>query len=791
MKLYFITVLIVLFSIDGLAQNSKNPKIFGRVTDTSSGLPLAGAYITIDDARKGAVTDASGNYSLTNFPPGHHVIEVSFTGYSTEVIHINIEGTVEKNFSLSPSIIENQQVIVTGVSSATSIRKAPVPLHVIRKADLMQSASTNIIDALSKVPGVSQLSTGPGISKPIIRGLGYNRVVVVNDGVRQEGQQWGDEHGIEIDEMSVNRVEVLKGPASLMYGSDAIAGVIHMISHAPVAEGTLKGNVLYNYQTNNRLSGIHGSLAGNNKSINWNAYGSFKTAGDYKNSYDGRVLNSRFNERNFGGYFGINKGWGFSHLIFSRFNQNVGLIEGDRDEMTGKFVMYSGTPMERIAEKSDLNSRTPLIPKQEIHHTKIISDNSFQLNRSRLKVNVAFQQNLRGEYGNPMDSDEKEVGFRLNTTSYNLQWQLPQAKDWHVSIGASGMLQHNTNDGEEAIIPDYNISDVGTFIFAQRFHEKFTVSGGMRVDHRSINSKALMDDGGEKFTAFKRQFTNVAASAGISIEPQDHISIKLNVARGYRAPNMAELASNGAHEGTNRYEYGDNKLKSESSFQVDAGLDMDLDHISFGVSAFFNNLNNFIYYNKLSAVNGGDSLAEADGEFIEAFRFNQQNALLRGFEIEVDVHPHPFHWLHFENSFSYVRGTFDKNVGGTHNLPLIPAARWNSELRTDFNNSGKRIRNIYARVGMTHVLRQTKAFTAYNTETPTSGYTLVNAGLGFELFSKTKQILGLHISGNNLTDQSYIDHLSRLKYTDVNEVTGRRGVFNMGRNISLKVVVPI
>jgi iron complex outermembrane receptor protein len=223
----------------------------------------AGRHGLFADDKIGTTAAADGSNLLTNIPDGHHVIEVSHTGYSTLVEHIELNSDTEKNFALSTVIIENQGVIVTGVAGATSIRKAPVPVASIRRSALLQTPSSNIIDALTHIPGVSQLSTGPAISKPFIRGLGYNRVVIVNDGVRQEGQQWGDEHGIEIDEMSVTRAEVLKGPASMMYGSDALAGVIHFITNTPVTEGTMKGNVLINYQSNNGLFGTNVSMAGN------------------------------------------------------------------------------------------------------------------------------------------------------------------------------------------------------------------------------------------------------------------------------------------------------------------------------------------------------------------------------------------------------------------------------------------------------------------------------------------------------------------------------------------------
>lgn len=171
-------------------------KLTGKITDSKTGEALAGAYIYFTDDKIGTSSDEKGQYVLTNIPPGHHVVEVSFTGYSTLVEHIEINADMQKDFALSTRIVENQGVVITGVSGATSIRKAPVPITSIKKATLLQTPSGNIIDALSHVPGISQVSTGPAISKPIIRGLGANRVVTVNDGIRQEGQQWGMNTGL-------------------------------------------------------------------------------------------------------------------------------------------------------------------------------------------------------------------------------------------------------------------------------------------------------------------------------------------------------------------------------------------------------------------------------------------------------------------------------------------------------------------------------------------------------------------------------------------------------------------
>lgn len=809
MKHLFYSLFLVLFATVTLSAqlNLQSPPIInsvnnnlkvtisGKVTDAKTGESLPGASIYFTDDKIGAIADGAGHYQLTNIPNGHHVVEISYAGYSTLVEHLELNADMQKDFALSPVITENQGVIVTGVSGATSIRKSPVSVTSIRKTVLLQTPSTNIIDALTRVPGVSQVSTGPAISKPIIRGLGYNRVVVINEGVRQEGQQWGDEHGTEIDEMSVAKAEVLKGPASLMYGSDALAGVINFITNVPVAQGILKANILSNYQSNNGLFGINGSVAGNKNGFNWNIYGTHKSAGNYRNKYDGKVLNSGFNENNFGGYIGINKSWGYSHIIFSRFDQRLGLTEGDRDDATGKFILFAGTPLERIATADDLDSRKLLVPQQRVQHNKLVLDNNFAIRKSRLKVNLGYQDNQRQEFGNPEDPSEKELFFDLKTFNYNLQWQLPEMKEWHSTIGANGMSQQNQNKGAEQLIPEYSSLDAGIFIYTQRFFKKGTLSGGIRYDNRSVKAKGFFDGTEVKFEPFTRNFSNVSGSIGVSYEPAEAVTVKANIARGFRAPTLAELASNGAHEGTNRYEYGNKDLSSETSLQMDGGIELNYEHFSVTLSAFYNRMNNFIFYRKLESVLGGDSLVNNGGDLIPAFVFTQNDAKLSGLELMVDIHPHPLDWLHFENSFSFVRGRFDNKLDGyktgSDNIPLIPAPRWNSELRTDFKKAGKAVHNLYASLEMASTFKQDKFFTGFDTETATKGYTLLNAGIGGDIISKKKTIFSLYLGMNNITDVAYQNHLSRLKYTAENLVTVRTGVFNAGRNFSIKLNVPL
>lgn len=762
----------------------------GKVTDTSTNLPLGGATIYISDLKMGAATSDDGSFSFSNIPAGRHLVEISYIGYGGISEYIDIRGDVQKNFMLAPEIAERNEVVVTGLSAATQARRAATPITTIRRQDLLRNASTNLVDAISKNPGVSQLATGPGISKPVIRGLGYNRVITIHDGVRQEGQQWGDEHGLEIDEYSVSKVEILKGPASLIYGSDAMAGVLNIMSNIPVPAGSVRGNIISNYQTNNHLRGLGGNVGANHGGFNWNVSGSWKAAADYRNKYDGRVYNSKFNERNVGGYLGYNGSWGYTHLIASYFKQNIGIVEGDRDD-NGRFIKPLPGGAEGLPSTDDFNSISPQIPRQSVQHVKFISDNSFNIGSGRLALVAGYQNNKRIEFGNVDDPGEKELFFDLRTITYSAVYHLADKNTWRTAVGANGMSQQNRNKGAEVLIPEYGLFDIGVFIFSQKTWDKVTLSGGMRFDNRSLDSKAFMEGSDVKFNSFKKDFSNVSGSLGISYLPSELVTLKFNVARGFRAPTIAELASNGTHEGTNRYEYGDNNLESETSLQLDGGFELHSEHISLDAALFLNNIHNFIFYRKLQAVGGGDSTVEVDGNFIPAFQFDQSPARLSGLELNLDIHPHPLDWLHFENSFSLVNGRFRDAIDGSKNIPFIPAARIVSELRGDFIPKGKFIRNLSANVELDKTFKQDRPFTGYDTETATDGYALLNAGVSADVVSGNRTLFSIYFHVNNITDAAYQNHLSRLKYAALNPATGRTGVFNMGRNFSIKLNVPL
>ena len=676
------------------------------------------------------------------------------------------------------------EVTVTGVTGDTKLKHATVPVSIIAPQLLRSKASTNIIDAISHQPGISQLTTGGSISKPIIRGLGYNRVVVMSEGVRQEGQQWGDEHGVEVDGSSINSVEILKGPASLMYGSDAMAGVVILHPQATLPEGEMKANVSTEYQTNNGLFAYNLSMAGNQKGFVWNARFSDKMAHAYKNKYDGYVPGSQFRERAGRLMLGVNKSWGHSRLTWTSYHLTPGIVEGERDPETGELVCNS----------DNVKTYSKTLPFQEVKHYKLVWDNSMNLSTGYLKAIIGYQQNRRKEYEE--SEDEYELFFKLHTLTYDLRYVTNQWNGWKLSTGIGGMYQKSGNEGEEYLIPDYRLFDFGIYATATKsLGDRWTLNGGVRYDHRRMHGDELIEDGDLRFTDFSRHFNGLTGSIGAVCNINEHFNLRLNVARGFRTPNMSELASNGVHEGSIRYELGNQQLKAEYSLQADLGLDFTSRYVSAQLALFANRIDNYIFTHRLP---------EEIEEGYLTYAYTQGDARLLGFEAGADFHP--VHSVHFSNTFSFVDAQQMHASSDTKYLPFTPAPRWTSELKWELfhhshstvnhhhnSNSIHRslLNNLYIAAGLECYLKQSHIYSADDTETTTPGYALLSLSAGTDINVNGKKVAEFYITADNLLNKAYQSHLNRLKYADVNSVTGRRGVFNMGRNVTFKVVIPI
>ena len=453
---------------------------------------------------------------------------------------------------------------------------------------------------------------------------------------------------------------------------------------------------------------------------------------------------------------GVNKHWGYSHLTWTTFHQTPSIVEGERDEVTGELECAT----------DNVKTYSKALPFQQIKHYKAVWDNSLNLPKGWLKAIIGYQQNRRQEFED--DADEYELYFKLHTVTYDLRYLSQEFGGWKMAGGINGMWQQSLNLGEETLIPEYKLFDFGAYATVSKALDNLTLNGGLRFDNRHLDYHT-------------RNFSGFTGSIGAVWNASEHLNLRLNLARGFRAPNMSELGSDGVHEGTLRYEIGNPDLKPEYSWQADLGLDFTSQYVSAQVALFANRIEHYIFAQRI------DEVIE---EGFRTYEYTQGNARLLGFEAGVDFHP--IHSLHFQNTFSYVDAQQLHVDADAKYLPMTPAPRWTSELKYELSHHGhKTLNNAFVALGLECNLPQNHYYKVDDTETRTPGYALLSLSAGTDLNIRKKKVAEFYIMAENLLNKAYQNHLSRLKYCDVNNATGRQGVYNMGRNIVFKLIVPI
>jgi len=731
MKSFFIALLLG-FSVFASAQN----KITGT-TKNNQNQPMAGVTIALPEIHKETISDEKGNYVISNLPSGNFKIVFSYVGYATQskAIVVN-QKTLQLDIVLEETMHQMDEVIVSTAFNKLQSQNVMKVEHQSVKA-MQQKGTATLIEGLATLPGVSQVSTGTSIGKPVIRGLSGNRVLVYTQGVRLENQQFGEEHGLGLNDSGIESVEVIKGPASLLYGSDAIGGVLYFNPEKFGKSNTseLNFNQKYFSNTNGTNSSLGYKLSG--EDLKFTTRISNNKHADYKIAEGDRVTNTRYNELDF------KTALGYSNSSFSstlRYNYNK---------------LDLGIPEAGIAEQT--NSKSPDFPKQGVISHILSLNNSIFFSNSKLEADLGYIDNDRSEFE---DSEVAELQMKLKTFNYNVKYYLPKIGKIESIFGVQGMQQTNLNLAEEILIPDATTSDFGVFGTANYEWKKNVIQAGLRWDNRKITTTehGIIGDEGY-FAAINRKFQSFNSSLGLKSSLRENIILRLNLATGFRAPNLAELTSNGVHEGSNRYEIGNSALQNEQNFQTDLNLEYRNSHFELFLNGFYNHITNYIFI----APNGN----QINGN--DVYDYLQANANLYGGEAGIHFHPHPIDWLHITSSFESVTG---KKQNG-ENLPLIPAMKWNSSIKTEFKST-KWFQEGFAVLNLEHYLNQNNPGLF---ETNTTDYTLLNLGFGGQI-RLGKMAFDVNINANNLLDKRYISHLSRLK---------NDGIPNMGRTVVLGI----
>lgn len=722
--------------------------------------------------------------------------------------------------SFTTTVLLNE-VVVTGVSKATLVRENPAAIVTVSTRAMERTTEPNLMDGLAKnVPGLNMIKTGPNVSKPSIRGLGYNRVLTLYDGIRQEGQQWGDEHGIEVDAYDINRAEVIKGPASLMYGSDALAGVISLFPYIPdVDDGKLHGKFVSEYQSNNNLVGNGLRLGYSGKKFLFALRGSYRMAKNYRNAIDNRVYNTNFDEKNLSALVGFKTNKGYSHFNVTLYSNLQGIPDGSRDSLTRKFTkqVYEGN-------NDDIKNR-PLVPydelntyrlsplHQRIDHYRIYTHHFYQLGKGDVDIIFSLQQNIRREYNHPTMPNQAGMYVRLNTLNYGLRYDAPRLGNIETTVGVNGMLQQNKSmHATDFPIPDYMLYDGGAYWYTKWKSGKWSMSGGVRYDLRRVqwkdffvrnnpvtgfDERVVLPDTANavlQFPAYDKVLKGISASVGFTYQASREVGLKFNIGRGYRAPNITEMASNGLDPGAHIIYLGNRNFEPEFSLETDLGASARFSDFSAELSLFNNHIQDYIYLTML-ADNNGDPITDAQGN--KSYQYQQASAQLYGLEAALSFHPIKLRGFSFDNSLSVVYG-FNKSEiyegkgeQGAY-LPLMPPLKIWSSIAQKITIASGLGTSFTPKIEMEFAARQNRFLGLNQTETPTPGYALLHIGLMADIRCFNNRSLQLYLQINNLLDKTYQSNLSRLKYFEYynQSPNGYQGMYNMGRNICLKIVLP-
>lgn len=724
--------------------NAQN-RINGRVVDSSDKSALQGTAIFLPDFYKGTVTDSDGKFILDKIPNSAIKIVVSYLGYETQVLDIEkgADWGAMLTIELKPSSIKAQEVVVTGGVSSSQHDNA-IKIETLGKSEILKSGTPGFMESLTMIPGVSMISKGAGVAKPTIRGLSMNDVLVLNDGVRVENYQFSENHPLGVDDVSLSKVEVIKGPASLLYGSDAIGGVVNFIRESPAPVGEIQGEYRSGFYSN--TNGFVNSL--NVKGSSEHLFGgigvSQKSNADYKQGGGEIAPNTRFNQWSANANAGYNSLIGSFKLTYDYFSQKLGMC------------VPAVTTL--ITERGRDND----IWYQDLDHHLLSSKNKIMLGKFKWETNLAFQlafRKLRTTIQDPT------VEMRLNTFTYESKLSLPVGSGSEYLLALQGMSQTNRNKNNRIsqFLPDAEVNTIGGMIMARRdLFSKMKVQAGIRYDLYFAKSDGMGDPGTSGYhTPFDKEYGTFNGSLGLTYDVNENILFRANIAKAYRVPNISELTSNGLHG--SRYEYGNIDLKPENAYEGDFSVHYHSTSLFIDVSAFYNHIEDYIFISPT-----GNNTTEGVG----IYRFSQTNARLFGGELFFEYRPMAVSWLSFNGGYSSVIGKQEDGL----NLPFIPADKINGRLTVNFDDiSVIRKPTLWAEVS--GAFRQNRP-SPYETET--DGYALLNAGATIKFKSFYKEI-DLTLQASNILDKKYFDHLSTLKSL---------GFYNSGRNISMTLIVP-
>ena len=781
----YICVVFSLLLTPALLSGQDTYTIYGRVLDDEK-VGLEGCHVHTETTR--FITDEAGNYRFEGLKPGVYKIVSTYVGFNdSEVVVTIVDSDVKMDITLVPvDLLLDEVEVVEDFISSKQLNKS-LSKEVVNKEFMQENRSGSLMKSVEKLPGVSSFAIGSGNSKPIIRGMGFNRVVVVDNNIKHEGQQWGVDHGLEIDQYAVENLAIIKGPASLAYGSDAIGGVINLEQTFVPEQRTFGGEVELDYRSNNDLIGGSIALHGRKEKTYFKSRLTYLNYGDYKVPTDSIEYNSY--------YFVLDKnrlrntaGREFNILLSGgivKENVHSVLTISNTYNRSGFFANARGLEIRNSQIDYDESNRDIDLPYQKVNHLKIFSKTDWVKNDHKISLSVGVQNNFRQELSEPVphgympkppDSLERE--FNKYTGSVNLSWRLPEIKRQEITIGLNGDFQHNRIGGWGFIIPDYEQLNGGIFIIDNiNLSSTLLLQAGLRYDIGTINIHEYQDwyptpilDNGDT-TGFEyivrspnlnRDFNSLTWSLGL-VMSYPEVSIRINTGKSFRMPIAKELASDGINYHLYRYEKGNPTLDPEESYQLDVGFDWKKKKTFLNVAVFANYFPNYIYLNPTYQYEEG----------MQVYQYTQAEVFRYGGELKFDYLITPEFNAGVAFEYVYAEQLSGDKKGFT--LPFAPPPSMLIELKYSPILGGI-WENTYFMLDYRLTAEQTNIVPP---EQETDGFQLVNIGMGTNLRFR-KQVVSIRLQVQNLFDTKYYNHTSFYRLINIPE-PGRN--FLIGLNI--------
>lgn len=780
--------LFILLNLTSFAQYN----ISGRVTDMD-GVGLERVDIFLHETHQGTASDSNGYYSIRGVKSGNYHLHITYAGYHSQQQDVFVNQSINGlNFVLEESVNELHQVVIESSLEKSDLKTNPLQVVHLDQHFLKQQGGTSFMKNLEKIPGVASLNNGVGVSKPTIRGLTGNRVVVTTDGIKQEGQQWGSDHGLEIDVNNADKIEIVKGASTLLYGSDAVAGVIDIRPELPKRKQQLNAGQNVGFNSLNNALRTSTFVSGNNKGRWFKVRYSRMQAEDYRVPaksfvfqttvlpiYAHRLKNTALKEQVVNAYAGISKNWGYWYVRAGYFQQKSGFF-------AGAFGVPNAVKLTHDGDFSNIE-----LPYQTVDHYTASIHSNIMIKKNWLEVDAGIQQNQRGEFAIPHSaafeqgtSNVQALDLQLTTLSLNARYFIKDSVSKTI-VGFSAQHRNNTSGGYEFIIPDYTSFTTAVYgLYNRKLKSNWRLNSGVRLELNGLSfdststpfyKNGLLIGHALRNPAYDKKIGLWAFSLGLNKRIKEDVFFKLNTAKTSRMLQANELASNGLHHGAFRFERGGIDLKPESAWQNDVSFFYERKRSLINVSGYFNHFFNFVYlkpsptFARLEVGNQVYPYPEAG----QLYEHAQSAAQHLGFEVELEYKLRSFIKLYTTSEYTQIN-----NLSVDEYVPFVAPFSVKPGVELIGKYTDKWLEEVHFEANMGFYAAQNRV---PRNDIPTAAYRLVNANLSFYLTSGFE----INFSANNLLNQRYFNNLSRYKLIGLPE-PGRSFVIQLSYEFKRK-----